>query len=212
MKDIEETQRQPVLCVRDLTTAFRVGGVWKTVVDRINFEIGEKETLAVVGESGSGKSTLALAMMGYVKQGLYTTEGECLFYHSNLLKMSNRDLEKIRGRKIAMIPQNAGQALTPNLKIGYQIDEALQLHSDLKEEEREQKISELFNRDNSKNFNQNQIIKLTLENTNDYKEVLSILIPVSKSRKVEIYKEIENDIFAKREMVTNLKKIVILSN
>ena len=73
-----------------------------------------------------------------------------------------------------------------------------------------QKISELFNRDNSKNFNQNQIIKLTLENTNDYKEVLSILIPVSKSRKVEIYKEIENDIFAKREMVTNLKKIVIL--
>ena len=85
-------------------------------------------------------------MMGYVKHGLYTIGGECEFNSSNLLKMKNRDLEKIRGRKIAMIPQNAGQALTPNLKIGYQIDEALQLHSDLKEEEREKKISELLNK------------------------------------------------------------------
>ena len=64
-------------------------------------------------------------MMGYVKQGLYKMEGECIFNSSNLLNMNNRELEKIRGRKIAMIPQNAGQSLTPNLKIGYQIDEAL---------------------------------------------------------------------------------------
>ena len=69
-----------------------------------------------------------------------------------------------------------------------------------------QKISELFNKSNSKNFNQNQVIKLTLENTENLKEVLSILIPISKSRKIEIFKEIENDTFAKREIVTNLKK------
>ena len=73
-----------------------------------------------------------------------------------------------------------------------------------------QKISELFNKDNSKSFNQDQIIKLTLENTKNFKEVLNILIPISKSRKVEIFKEIENDSFAKREILTNLKRKIIL--
>ena len=99
-----------------------------------------------MGESGSGKSTLALAMMGYVKQGLYTISGECLFHSNDLLRMKDKDLEDIRGRKIAMIPQNAGQSLTPNLKIGYQIDEALKLHTDLKIQDRNKKTSELLNK------------------------------------------------------------------
>ena len=102
------------------------------------------ETIGIVGESGSGKSTLALAMMGYVKHGLFTMGGECLFDTSNLLNMNNKELEKIRGRKIAMIPQNAGQSLTPNLKIGYQIEEALKLHTNLNEKERKDRISVLL--------------------------------------------------------------------
>ncbi len=73
-----------------------------------------------------------------------------------------------------------------------------------------QKISKLFNKSNSKNFYQNQTIKLTLENTEGLKNVLNILIPISKSRKLEIYKEIENNVFATREIVTNLKKRIIL--
>ncbi len=72
------------------------------------------------------------------------------------------------------------------------------------------KISELFNKSNSKNFNQNQAIKLTLENTDGLKKVLNILIPVSKSRKLEIFKEVENGDFAKREIVTNLRKKIVL--
>ncbi len=73
-----------------------------------------------------------------------------------------------------------------------------------------QKISEIFKKNNYKNFNQNQIVKLTLENNGNDKEVLNILIPVSKSRKIEIYREFENDTFAKREIVTNLKKKIVL--
>ncbi len=73
-----------------------------------------------------------------------------------------------------------------------------------------QKISKIFNESNSKNFNQNQTIKLTLENSEGLKNVLNILIPISKSRKLEIYKEIENSVFATREIVTNLKKRIIL--
>ena len=117
-----------------------------SILRNISVNIKKGETVGIVGESGSGKSTLALAMMGYIKNGLFTTEGECFFKSSNLLKMTSRELEKVRGRKIAMIPQNAGQALTPNLKIGYQIEEALRLHTDLSDTEREEKISELLNK------------------------------------------------------------------
>ena len=117
-----------------------------SILRNVSTNIKKGETVGIVGESGSGKSTLALAMMGYIKQGLFPLKGECLFKSEDLLKMSSRQLEKIRGRKIAMIPQNAGQALTPNLKIGYQIDEALRLHTDLNKTDRDKKISELLNK------------------------------------------------------------------
>ena len=133
--------------VKNLSIGFRSKkGTEISILRNITTSIKKGETVGIVGESGSGKSTLALAMMGYVKQGLYTIKGECLFQSYNLLKMKNRDLEKIRGRKIAMIPQNAGQSLTPNLKIGYQIDEALRLHTNLNNNDRDKKISELLSK------------------------------------------------------------------
>ena len=63
-----------------------------------------------------------------------------------------------------------------------------------------QKISEIFNKNSSKSFNQDQIIKLTLENTENLKKVLNIIIPISKSRKVEILKEIESNTVTKRRL------------
>ena len=133
--------------INNLTIGFQSQkGDQISILKNISTTINKGETVGIVGESGSGKSTLALAMMGYVKQGLFTIDGECLFHSNNLLKMKNKELEGIRGRKIAMIPQNAGQSLTPNLKIGYQIDEALRLHTDLKKNQRDKKISELLNK------------------------------------------------------------------
>ena len=133
--------------INNLTIGFQSQkGEQISILKNISTSINQGETVGIVGESGSGKSTLALAMMGYVKQGLFTISGECMFHSNNLLEMSNKELENIRGRKIAMIPQNAGQSLTPNLKIGYQIDEALRLHTDLKQAERDEKISELLNK------------------------------------------------------------------
>ena len=73
-----------------------------------------------------------------------------------------------------------------------------------------QKISILFDKSNLKNFNHNQKINLTLENDKNFRKVLSITIPVSKSRKLEIFKDINMDAFTKREIVTNLKKKIIL--
>jgi len=133
--------------IKDLSIGFKSQkGKQISILRNITTNIRKGETVGIVGESGSGKSTLALAMMGYIKHGLFTTGGECLFKSQNLLSLNNKELEDIRGRKIAMIPQNAGQALTPNLKIGYQIEEALRLHTDYSKGEREQKISELLNK------------------------------------------------------------------
>ena len=132
--------------VKNLSIGFRSQkGKEISILRNVTTNIKKGETVGIVGESGSGKSTLALAMMGYVKHGLFTMSGECLFNSLNLLDLSNNELEKIRGRKIAMIPQNAGQSLTPNLKIGYQIEEALKLHTNLNENERKNRISELLN-------------------------------------------------------------------
>ena len=119
--------------INNLTIGFQSQkGEQISILKNITTTINKGETVGIVGESGSGKSTLALAMMGYVKHGLFTISGECMFHSNNLLDMKNKELESIRGRKIAMIPQNAGQSLTPNIKIGYQIDEALRLHTNLK--------------------------------------------------------------------------------
>ena len=73
-----------------------------------------------------------------------------------------------------------------------------------------QKISKLLNKNEIKNLSQNLTIKLTLENTNDLKKVSNLLIPISKSRKLEIFKDIKKNTFAKRDIITNLEKKVVL--
>ena len=73
-----------------------------------------------------------------------------------------------------------------------------------------QKISVLYNKSKIKNFNQNQKINLTLENYKNFRKLLSITIPVSKSRKLEIFKDVNKNAFTKREIVTNLKRKIVL--
>ena len=73
-----------------------------------------------------------------------------------------------------------------------------------------QKISKLLNKNEIKNLSQNLTIKLTLENTNDLKKISNLLIPISKSRKLEIFKDIKKNTFAKRDIITNLEKKIVL--
>ena len=106
-----------------------------TVISAVSLALGPGETLGLVGESGCGKSTLLLAMMGYHKPGLQHLSGRLEFLGEDLVAMSTKDLQKLRGGRMALIPQNAGQSLTPTMKIQHQIDECLKIHSDLAEAE-----------------------------------------------------------------------------
>lgn len=116
----------------------------RPILRNINFESHAGATIGIVGESGSGKSTFALALMGYLKSGLHLTEGQVRVHSTDMFASSRRDLEKIRGRKIALVPQNPAQALTPSQKIGQQIREALRLHTDLRADAMDQRAIELL--------------------------------------------------------------------
>ena len=135
----------PLIAVRDLSVGFTGrGGAMLPILRGIDLAIGEGETLGLVGESGSGKSTLALAMMGYLKTGLSLLSGEAQFRSRDTFSLSVRELEAIRGGDLALIPQNAGQALTPTLRIGAQIEEALRLHSRVTAADRRMRAVELL--------------------------------------------------------------------
>ncbi len=126
----------PLIQVKDLSIGFTSrAGETLPILRNIDISLSAGDTIGLVGESGCGKSTLALAMMGYLKPGLRVLDGESLFKGRNVLDLDQRDLEKIRGGDLALIPQNAGQSLTPTMRVGQQIDETLRLHTGLRKEQ-----------------------------------------------------------------------------
>ena len=121
----------PVLAVRNLTTAFRVDGVWSAVVKGISFEIGPRETVAIVGESGSGKSVTALSIMGLLPAVNSRATGEILLEGRDLLRLPESAMRHVRGNLISMIFQEPMTSLNPVLTLGFQIAEALIYHRNL---------------------------------------------------------------------------------
>ncbi|MGX5734912.1 ABC transporter ATP-binding protein [Bosea thiooxidans] len=131
------TSPSPILTVSNLTTSFRVEGLWKPVVRNISFDIKPKETLAVVGESGSGKSVTALSIMRLTPPQSSKIEGSIKLNGKELLTLPDSEMRHIRGNEIAMIFQEPMTSLNPVLTIGFQIAEALILHRGLSRAEAE---------------------------------------------------------------------------
>ena len=98
------------------------------VIDEISFTVQPGHVLGLVGESGSGKTTVALALLGHFKRGLRLGGGKVLVDGQDILAMSERELQKLRGRTIAYVPQDPGSALNPVLKVGTQLREVFTIH------------------------------------------------------------------------------------
>ncbi len=129
---MHQPERTPVLEVEDLEVTYSTREGPVRAVRGASFEIWPGDAHGLVGESGCGKSTLAFAIMNYMAENGKVTGGRILFYGEDILHKSERELQDIRGNKIAMVYQDPGTALNPSLRIGDQLTEVLTEHKGLK--------------------------------------------------------------------------------
>jgi len=122
---------QPQLIqVRDLSVSYTFAGQRTQAVRRLSFSLAQGETLAIVGESGSGKSTLANALLGLLPANANIEQGELRVDGIDVAQATERIRRTLRGRTIALVPQDPMVSLNPTLRIGRQIAEALLLAHD----------------------------------------------------------------------------------
>jgi oligopeptide transport system ATP-binding protein len=134
-----------LLEVDDLRTHFFTREGVVRAVDGISFAIEKGQTVGIVGESGCGKSVTALSIMGLIpKPPAKIVSGEVLFEGRDLTKLSERQLEDLRGREIAMIFQDPMTSLNPTLTIGTQITETIRRHYDVPQAQANKKAVELL--------------------------------------------------------------------
>ena len=116
----------------------------RELLKQVSFSIKRGEIFALVGESGSGKSLTSLAIMRLLPETLKVVAGDILLNDDSLFALSEMEMQKVRGRKIAMIFQEPMTALNPVMTIGEQVAEVLRLHLDLSEQEIKKRVVELF--------------------------------------------------------------------
>ena len=144
---VEGGASAPLLDVRDLHVEFTTRDGVAKAVNGVSYTVGAGETLAVLGESGSGKSVTAQAIMGILDMPPgRIPRGEILFHGRDMLKMSEEERRRIRGRKIAMIFQDALSSLNPVLSVGYQLGEMFRVHQGLSKKDARARAIELMDR------------------------------------------------------------------
>lgn len=127
--------------VKNLTTKLSSEQGIITAVDNVSFSMEKGEILGLVGESGCGKSMTSMSIMRLLGNKNAEISGEILFDGKNLLDLSEEEISKVRGEKIAMIFQDVMTSLNPLLTIGLQIMEPLMVHEGMnKKEAREEAI------------------------------------------------------------------------
>lgn len=121
-----------MLQVRDLTVCYgsRQRSLF-TALNRVSFEIAPGEAIGMLGESGCGKTTLALALLGLLPKSAAVRQGAITFQGTDLLTIGERDWQKVRGARIALVHQEPGSALNPVLRVGDQVAEVLRAHKGL---------------------------------------------------------------------------------
>jgi ABC-type dipeptide/oligopeptide/nickel transport system ATPase component len=117
-----------LLAVRHLSTVFDLPGGPAAAVTDVSLDVYAGETLCLVGESGSGKSVTALSILRLVPASGRIVSGAVLFKERDLLKLDEREMQKIRGAEIGLVPQEPAAALNPVFTIGAHIEETLAVH------------------------------------------------------------------------------------
>lgn len=138
-------EQQTILDLQNLKTTFHTMRGDITAVDGVSFQVHEGEILGIVGESGCGKSVTSQSIMRlYDEKKLVHYDGHIMFDGEDILTKSEKEMEKIRGNKIAMIFQDSLSALNPLFTVGQQITEALKKHQGMNKREAKARAVELL--------------------------------------------------------------------
>lgn len=137
-------EKELLLEVKNLHTSFRIRDEYFDAVDGVDMKLFSDEVLAIVGESGCGKSTLATTIMGLHNPNFTRSTGEIIFEGKNLVGLSEKEFNEIRGEGIGMIFQDPLSSLNPLQRIGKQIEEGLIYHTKMNAEERKARVLELI--------------------------------------------------------------------
>jgi ABC-type dipeptide/oligopeptide/nickel transport system ATPase component len=100
----------------------------KRVLNEVALDLAEAEILGLVGRSGEGKSTIALSILGLLGFKGGRCSGKILFQGRDLLKLREREMRRVRGKEIALVPQSPLAALNPNMRLSAQLEEAWRAH------------------------------------------------------------------------------------
>jgi peptide/nickel transport system ATP-binding protein len=135
---------EPLLEVRDLKVSFRTEDGIVRAVDGISFTLDEGEVLGIVGESGSGKSVTMMTVMRLITDPNAIYQGSIIYKGRDLMGLSKDAMREVRGEEIAMIFQDPMTSLNPVYTVGWQIEEQLNEHNQLKKGEARRRAMELL--------------------------------------------------------------------
>ncbi len=135
---------QLLLRVEDLQTHFGTPGGVVRAVDGVSFDVAAGELVAIVGESGCGKSVTAMSILRLVPEPPGRIRGRVLFEGRDLLRLTEREMRRLRGDRIGMIFQEPMTSLNPVLTVARQIGETLRLHQDLSRRAAEARAAEML--------------------------------------------------------------------
>lgn len=126
---------EKILEVNNLNISFDTYAGKVRAIRGVDFDLNKGETLAIVGESGSGKSVTTRTIMRLLSSNANIDEGQILFKGQDIVNKSEKEMQKIRGREIAMIFQDPMTSLDPTMTIGKQVAESLRKHKDVSKKE-----------------------------------------------------------------------------
>lgn len=139
------TEQNKLLEIKNLTIDYTTSDGTVHAVRDLNLELGRGETLGFVGETGAGKTTTALGIMGIIPNPPgKIISGEIFYEGEDLLKKSQKEMRKVRGKKIAMIFQDPMTSLDPVITVGDQISEMIRLHEHLSKKEAWERAEEML--------------------------------------------------------------------
>lgn len=137
--------REELLRIEDLVVSYRTSEEIVRAVNGVSFSVKKGQTLGLVGETGAGKTTIAKSIMSILPDPPAKVDGGTIWFEGqDILRMKEREIRKIRGKKISMIFQDPMTALNPVFTVGDQITEGIRIHENISRKQSEERAKEML--------------------------------------------------------------------